>query len=128
MLIPAACGSFFGIFLGQIVGGGIQIAGRHQLAPNCDGNPLNMSGDRLGQALYRQHQGRAVVEQVLERGGAWIDRVPGGLHLLEIMPGAERLAAGHQNDDADRSVAAKPVQFGLQGGNHGIRQGIERGR
>src|SRR6056297_1600159 len=51
--------------------------------------------------------------------------LPGGLHLLEVVAGAERLARAGECDHADVAIAREPVELGLERGEHLVRQRVE---
>jgi hypothetical protein len=96
-------------------------ASRDQLTTRRRGDAVDARDHGYGQAREAQHHSTALFEEplvVLER------RLRA--HLLEIMPGAERLAGRGENHDAQRGVLAKLIELPLQRAEQSLRQGVER--
>ena len=97
-----------------------EVAGREELAAGRGGEPVDPRDDRLRKADDAQHHAAATLEQgLLER------LVPVGVHLLQIVPRAERPAGAGQDHDPYRRVLRDPVERILEGGDHRPGQGVE---
>src|SRR5690606_6198950 len=83
----------------RALGGDGEVAGGDQLAAGGGGDAVHARDDRLRHALDRRHQPRALREQravIVVRGLR--------AHLAQVVPGAERLARGPEDDDAHRRI------------------------
>lgn len=97
-----------------------QVAHRDRLAAGRGRDALHLVDHRHGQALDRQQHAAAFGEQAFIVG-----LVRRGAHLLQIVPGAKRLA-GRVDDDATRIViGGLGIERGLPRRQHGLGQRIE---
>jgi len=87
---------------------------------------VNLRDHRLRHPRDPLHQRPAAREQVGEIRRPLVRRRAAGLHLLQVMPGAEHLARAPQHDHPHRRVALQPRQRAVQRRQHRIRQRIQR--
>ncbi len=71
---------------------------------------MHLGNHRLGQGRDHLHHRATAGEQIQEVRGALVQRLTRGLHLLEIMPGTERLACAAKNDDASHAIIGQSAE------------------
>ena len=103
-----------------------EVAACDQLAAGGGGDGMNLGDHRLRQADDLLHHRGAAAEEVGEVAAAVVVGLPPGLHLLQIMARAERLARTAQDHHLDVRLALQPGQRLGQRRQQGIRQRIER--
>ena len=94
--------------------------------PGGGSDAVDLGDDRLRMADDRLHQTRADREGFFEEGPAPVRIGAVRSHLLEVVAGAEHLSGGRDDDDADRVIVARAVEFGLDVAHHLDRQQVGR--
>ena len=101
------------------------VATGHQLTARCRGDAMRGGNDGLGQGADRGHHPGAARKEICEIGAPAILCLSPGCHLLEIVARAKRLAGALDRDHADAAILCQPVEFGLKGRQHRIRERVE---
>ena len=97
-----------------------EVAGREELAAGRRRETVHPRHHRLGKAHDAEHHPAAPREQrLLER------LIPVGVHLLQVVPRAERTPRSGQDHHADGRIGGDPVQRGRQGADHRLGERIE---
>src|SRR5690606_846900 len=81
-----------------------EVAARDKLAPGRGGDAMDTGDHRLRQTGEAEHDARAALEEVEICRAATVGRLARGLHLAQVVAGAEGAAGTGEDHDADALI------------------------
>ena len=97
-----------------------EVAGGDELAARRGRDAVDLGDDRLGQGGDHLHDLGAAGEEIGEIGAAPVGGGAAGLHLLQVVTGAEGAPRPPQDHDAGIAVFREPGERRLQRGGHRV--------